>query len=161
MGFEKDSLRGVYTYYGVRTVDQDWGGEIEDEVIKTAQWTFNYDDLPTYDTSKLTYSIPANARILSAKLEIITAITSTSTTTDLDIGLYTSAGVAIDADGLIKVTDATQTTIGTAGNIIVGTGALINATIGSTAGQVVVTPSANDLTAGKARLIVQYITKGL
>jgi hypothetical protein len=165
MGFELDSKRGVFNHYGVRTTDQKFGGNVDDEVIKFAVWTFDYDDLPTYGTSNLQMVIPANARILSAKLEIITGFTSTSTTTDLLVGLYTSAGVAIDADGLITAAQATQTTIATAGNVIDGAsgtpGALINVTIGATAGELVVAGSAADLTAGRARLIVEYIKAGI
>ena len=165
MGFELDSKRGVFQHYGVRTTDPQYGGLTDDDIIKLATWTFDYNNLPTYGTSNLEMSIPANARIISAKLEIITGFTSTSTTTDLDIGLYTSAGVAIDANGLITAAQATQTTIATAGNIIDGSsgtaGALINATIGATAGELVVTPTVADLTAGRGRVFVQYITAGI
>lgn len=161
MGFELDSKRGVFNHYGVRTTDQKFGGNVCDEIIKFAEWTFDYNSLPAYGASNLQMSIPANARILSARLEIITAFTSTSTTTDLEIGLYTSAGVAIDADGLITAANATQTTIATAGNIIVGTGALVNVTIGTTAGELVVAPTVADLLTGRGRVIVEYLIKGI
>ena len=165
MTFATDSKRGVLASYGVRTVNQKFGGTIDDDIIKTAVWSFDYNDLPNYGSTNMEMAIPANSRILSAKLEIITAFTSTSTTTDLDIGLYTSAGVAIDANGLITAAQATQTTIATAGNIIDGAsgtpGALINATIGATAGELVVTPTVADLLTGRGRVIVQYITAGL
>ena len=165
MGFESTNGLGVLSHYGVRTVNPKFGGEIDDDVIKTVQWTFDYSDLPTYGADNLQAVIPANARILSAKMEIITAFTSTSTTTDLDVGLYTSAGVAIDANGLITAAQATQTTIAVVGAIIDGAsgtpGALINNTIGATAGELVVTPTVADLLTGKARIIVQYIKAGL
>jgi hypothetical protein len=165
MGFELDSKRGVFNYYGVRTTDQKFGGNVCHDLKQVATWTFNYNDLPTYGTSNLQMSIPANSRILSAKLEIITAFTSTSTTTDLTAGLYTSAGVAISATGLITAAQATQTTIATAGNIIDGASgtpaALIGVTIGATAGELVVAPTVADLLTGKARLIVEYIKAGV
>lgn len=161
MSLSTDSKRSVKVSYGVRGLDTKYGGRVDDDIIRTVTWKFDYNDLPTYGSTNLEQVIPANARILSAKLEIITGFTSTSTTTDLDVGLYTSAGVAIDADGLITVAEATQTTIATAGNIITGAGALVNKTIGATAGEVVVTPNVADLTAGRARLIVQYITAGV
>ena len=107
--------------------------------------------------SNLQHVIPANATIVSAELIVDVAFTSTSTTTDLDVGLYTSAGVAIDADGLITVSEATQTAIGTAGNRVNGAGALINKSIGSSAGELKVTPSVDDLTAGAGRIIVKYV----
>lgn len=165
MGFEADSLRGVLKHYGVRSVNQKYGGNIDDDVIKTATWTFDYNDLPAGATNNLGLSIPAYSKILSAKLEILTGFTSTSTTTDLTIGLEQADGTDIDLDGLITAAQATQTTIATRGNFIDGASgtpaALINASIGAAAGELVVTPSAADLTAGKARLIVQYIQEGL
>lgn len=160
MTFELDSKRGVLQHYGPRVVDQKFGGDVDDDIIKTAVWSFDYNDLPTFGTSNLQKVIPANARILSAKLEVITGFTSTSTTTDLDVGLYTSAGVAIDANGLITATEATQTTIATAGNVIVGAGALLNTTIGATGGELVVAPTVADLLTGRGRVIVQYIEAG-
>lgn len=165
MGFELDSKRGVYNHYGVRTTDQKFGGGGSDEVVKLAIWTFDYDDLPAGGTSNLEHSIPANSRILSSKLEIITAFTSTSTTTDLLVGLEQADGTDIDLDGLITAAQATQTTIATAGNIIDGASgtpaALINVTIGAAAGELIVTSSADDLLTGRARLIVEYIKAGI
>lgn len=162
MGFELDPKRGVLNFYGVRTTDSTFGGEIDDDVIHISQWTFNYNNLPTAATNNLGQSIPANARIISAKLEIITAFTSSSTTTDLDIGLYTAAGAAISASGLITAAEATQTTIATAGNIINGTaGALINKTIGTTPGELQITPTVVDLLTGKGRVIVYWLAAGL
>ncbi len=51
----------------------------------------------------------------------------------------------------------TQTTIAVAGAVYAGTGALVGFTIGATAGEVVVTPTVADLTAGKGRLVVEYV----
>lgn len=160
MGFEADTLRGVLKHYGVRNTNQKYGGEIGDEVIKVASWTFNYDDLPAGATNKLGLSIPAYAKILSARLEILTGFTSTSTTTDLEIGLEQADGTDIDLDGFVTAAQATQTVIATRGNFVTGTGALVGASIGAAAGELVVTPSADDLLTGKARVIVEYILEG-
>jgi len=157
MGFEIDGKRGVANYYGVRTTNGKFGAESCDDLVKWAVWDFDYNDLPNYGSSNLQHVIPANATIVSAELLVDVAFTSTSTTTDLDIGLYTSAGSAIDADGLITAANATQTTIGTAGNLITGSGALVGKTIGSSAGELVVTPTVSDLTAGAGRIIVKYV----
>jgi hypothetical protein len=156
MTFEIDAKRGVANHYGVRTTNQKFGGQVCDEVIKTAVWTFSYNDLPAGGTSKLQYSIPALAKILSARLEILTAFTSTSTTTDLLVGLEQADGTDIDLDGLLTAANATQTTIGAVG-IITGSGALVGASIGAAAGEVIVTASDVDLLTGKARLVVQYL----
>lgn len=160
MGFEADSLRGVQKHYGVRATNQKYGGNTSADLIKTAVWTFKYNDLPDAATNSLGMSIPAYAKIISARFEVLTGFTSTSTTTDLDVGLQTSAGTEIDNDGLVTAAQATQTVIATRGNFVTGTGALVGASIGATAGELVVTPTVDDLTAGEARVIVQYITEG-
>jgi hypothetical protein len=156
MTFEIDAKRGVANHYGVRTTNQKFGGQVDDDLIKTAAWTFSYSDLPAGGTNKLQYSIPAYAKILNARLEIITAFTSTSTTTDLEVGLEQADGTDIDLDGLVTAANATQTTIGAVG-LITGSGALVGASIGAAAGEVVVTPSVADLLTGEARLVVQYL----
>jgi len=161
MGFETMAKRGVQAFYGVRTTNSKFGGNINDDVIKTAQWTFNFNELPTGATSNLGFSIPANATIVSANLQIITAFTSTSGNTDLEVGLEQADGTDIDLNGLLTTTNASQTTIGVVGANIAGTGALVGNTIGAAAGELIVSANDTDLTAGKARLIVKYLTKGL
>ena len=70
-------------------------------------------------------------------------------------------GTDIDLDGLITAAQATQTTIAVANSVIDGASgtaaALINTTIGSAAGELVVTPTVADLTAGRAELVVEYL----
>lgn len=162
MTFETDTIRGVVDHYGVRETDQKFGGRVSwNDLKKTAIWTFDYDDLPDAHAHNLDQVIPAGSTILSAKMRIVTAFTSTSATTDLTVGLQESDGTEIDNDGLITAAQATQTTIGTAGNIIDGSsgtaGALLNVSIGSANGELVVTPSVDDLTAGRAEVIVEYL----
>ena len=158
MTFEIDAKRGVANHYGTRVTNGKFGAQQNSStLVKSAVWDFSYDDLPSAGANNLQLSIPANATIVSATLYVDVAFTSTSTTTDLDVGLSTSAGVAIDADGLITAANATQTTIGTAGNVITGSGALVGKTIGSSAGELTVTPTVADLTAGKGRIVVQYV----
>ena len=159
MGFEIDGKRGVANYYGVRTTNGKFGGQqsTKEGVVKSAIWDFDYNDLPSFGTSGLHFQIPANATIVSATLYVDVAFTSTSTTTDLLVGLYTGAGVEIDADGLITAANATQTAIGTAGNVVAGSGALVGKTTGSAAGELVVAPSTADLLTGAGRIVVEYI----
>jgi len=164
MTIETDTIRGVTKNYGSRPTDMKWGGRADDgNLFKTATWTFDYDDLPGGATHNLGMVIPAGSTIKSAYLRIITAFTSTSTTTDLTIGLEQEDGsTAIDADGLITAAQATQTTIATVGNLIDGSsgtpGALIGTTIGATDGELVVAPSVDDLLTGRGEVIVEYIT---
>lgn len=160
MGFESMAVRGVNNHYGPRETNSKFGGDLTgDGLTKIAIWQFSYDDLPDASTSKMEQVIPANAKIISARMEILTGFTSTSTTTDLTVGLQDSAGNAIDDDGLITAANATQTTIASAG-LITGTGALVGATIGATAGELVVLPTVADLLTGEARVIVEYILVG-
>lgn len=162
MSLETQAIRGVSKQFGVRTTDMSQGGRIDgDSLIQTAIWDFNYNDLPAGGTTNQEHSIPANSVILSARLRIITAFTSTSTTTDLTIGLEQADGTDIDLDGLITAAQATQTTIAVAPSVINGASgtpaALINATIGTVAGELVVTPSVADLLTGRAQVIVEYL----
>lgn len=160
MEFEKAVIRGVAVPYGPRSTDQRYGAESDDKVFKTAVWEFNYNKLPTANTWGLEHAIPAGSSIIRVLFQVITGFTSTSTTTDLNVGLSTKAGSVIDADGLATPVNLSQTAIATAGLVTVGTGALVNASIGSVAGELTVTPSVDDLTAGRARIIVEYLYAG-
>jgi len=159
MGFETTAIRGVMNHYGPRTTDEKFGGQSSTAagIVKEAIWEFSYNDLPTYGSSNMQFSLPANATVVSAKLVVDTAFTSTSTTTDLEVGLYTGAGVAIDADGLITAVNASQTTIAVANSVITGSGALVGVGIGAAAGELKVTASAADLLTGAGRVVVEYI----
>lgn len=149
---------GTLQQYGTRTVDEKRGGIYASKTgVKTAEWTFDYDDLPVGGQSKLELSIPANASIVSTKLEIIAAFTSTSTLTDLLIGLEQADSTAIDVDGLFAGTESTEAAIAIVGNIIDGAGALVGKTVGAAAGELIVAGSVDDLLTGKARVLVEYI----
>ena len=162
MGYEADSARGVTTHYGARTTEEKYGAQITKKgLYAEVTITFDFDDLPNGDITDLGQPIPANASIVEAKLEVIDAFTSTSTTTDLTVGLDNAAGTAIDADGLIAAAEATQTAIGTKGNLVTGAGALVGFTIGTAAGYVTVAPSVDDLLTGKGRVIVKYLPEGV
>jgi hypothetical protein len=93
---------------------------------------------------------------VSATLYIDEAFTSTSTTTDLTVGLEQKDGTDIDVDGLVAAAEATQTAIGTAGNVVNGAGALVGKSIGANPGQLIVDKSADDLLTGKARCVVEF-----
>jgi len=163
MGFENTSGRGVLSHYGPRPIsDKKYGGSYgTKDAVKKAEWVFDYDDLPVGSTSELALSIPANAMIVSARFEVITGFTSTSTTSDLLIGLEQADGTDIDLDGLLSATDLTQTVIANVGSLTVGSGALVGDTIGAAAGQLYVAPSVADLLTGKARVLVEYVEQSL
>lgn len=159
MGIEIDAKRGVANHYGVRSTTGQYGSQqsTKQGIVKSAFWDFTYNTLPNGGTNNLQFVIPANAIIVSAKLIVDTAFTSTSTTTDLDIGLVTSAGVEVDLNGLVTATEATQTAIAVDNSVITGAGNLIGKTIGATAGELKVTPTVDDLLTGAGRVVVEYI----
>lgn len=158
MAFEQDAKRGVVNHYGPRETNGKYGAVSKGTgIVKRAQWDFSYDDLPDAATNGLGHSVPAGAYIKSAVMYVDQAWTSTSGTTDLLVGFEQANGTAIDVDGLFDGTEATQTAIGTEGNVINGAGALVGASIGANAGELVVAGSVDDLTAGKARVVVEYV----
>ena len=158
MTIEIAPKRGVAVNYGVRGTTGQYGAQQNtDTIIKSAVWDFTYNTLPAVGTNNLQFVIPANATIVSARLVVDTAFTSTSTTTDLTIGLATSAGVEIDLDGLVTAANADQTAIAVANSIVTGSGALVGKGIGAAAGELVITASAADLLTGAGRVIVEFI----
>lgn len=159
MTFELQAVRGVLNSYGPRVTDQSFGGHANTvDNVKTAVWQFTYNNLPDAATNQLAVSIPAGSTIVSAKFRVVTAFTSTSTTTDLTVGLQDSAGTEIDNDGLLTAVNLDQTAIALVGNLVTGTGALVGKTIGAAAGELVVAPNVDDLLTGEAQVIVEYIT---
>ena len=81
MGLEIDAKRGVANSYGPRSTTGQYGSAVNSSsTIRKAQWDFTYATLPAAGTNSLQFVIPANATIVSAKLVIDSAFTSTSTT---------------------------------------------------------------------------------
>lgn len=164
MSIESASVRGVAVHYGPREPDAKFGGGTSQEgLVQSLSLTFDYDDLPDATYPNLSAQLPANCTIISARLEIITAFTSTSATTDLDIGIADADGGSniTDPNGLITVTVLTQATIQVVGDVIDGDGALVGSTIGAEAGVLTVTPNVADLLTGRGRIIVEYLQRGL
>jgi hypothetical protein len=157
MTFEIDAKRGVAKSYGPRVTDGKFGAyHATDGIVHKAMWDFAYNGLPAAGTNKLQFSIPANSTIVSAKLFVDSAFTSTSGLTDLVVGLYKSDGTVISADGLVTAVNATEATIAVADSVITGTGALVGKTIGAVAGELVVAPSTADLLTGTGRVVVEF-----
>ena len=155
MGYEIGTKRGVANHYGVRGTDNQYGGQ-DNSVgkIKEASWTFDYDKLPAYSASNLEMQIPANATVLHAHLRVLTAATSAGTPT-MVVGLTTTAGVVVDADGLLSASDLTWAKIQVKGARYAGTGARV-AVLPVGTSDVEVTAAVTGLTGGKFELVVQY-----
>lgn len=122
----------------------------------------NYDDLPTYtsdannDGTNDSFSdqdayIPAGSYITKASLIVETAFAGG---TSYNIGLYNQAGTVIDADGI----DAAVVTAALAANLAVACdGALVGGTALVTADAYLVVAATGTFTAGKAKLVIEYI----
>lgn len=159
MALETQLIRTVTKNYGSRETDMKYGGNISDKLYRKAVWDFNYDDLPTNGATSQELVIPAGSTIVSARFRVVDAFTSTSTSTDLTVGLRSKNAVAedIDDNGLLTAANLTQTTIATAGNLITGSGALVGVSIGATAGELYVAPNVDDLLTGRGQVIVEYM----
>ena len=171
MTLEVGIVRTVAKNFGVRKTDQKYGGRIQNDRIKTAIWTFSYDDLPVASTNKLTFSIPSGSIILEAYFNVLTAFTGG---TSYDIDLVDSASTAIGT-GKDKLWDAlilaeidsslvgtsvlSSTHTGTnSGNVLAGLAAGAEHKLAS-AGQLLVVATGT-FTAGVAEVIIQYIDAG-
>ena len=151
MTIELAPIRGVASHYGVRTSNNSLGGQesTKEGIVKSAEWSFSYDNLSATLNSNLAQTIPANASVVEATLYVDDASVGG---TNLTIGLYTPAGVAIDADGLVE---AKLTAALTANKVIAGDGALVGTTVGANAGQLVAATTGT-YTAGSARVVVKF-----
>ena len=153
MGFENTTGTGSLAHYGPRDANQKFGGLNTDGAgTNKAVYVFDYDDLPAGGASDNNYAtIPANAFIQSAKIYVETAMDGTSGT--LTVGLEEQDGTDIDADGI----DATVAQAAlTANAVIVCDGALVGASIGTAAGQLLVT-TGGTVTAGKFKVVIEYM----
>ena len=151
MTIELAPIRGVASHYGVRTSNNSLGGQesTKEGIVKSAEWSFSYDNLSATLNSNLAQTIPANASVVEATLYVDDAWIGG---TNLTIGLYTPAGVAIDADGLVE---AKLTAALTANKVIAGDGAIVGTTVGANAGQLVAATTGT-YTAGSARVVVKF-----
>ena len=168
MTIESGLIRGVAKNFGVRKTDQKYGGRGVGDVIKTAVWTFSYDDLPVAGTSKLVYTIPASSVILQAYFLVQTAFTG-GTSYDIDFVTSADAAIGTGSDKLwdaLLLTEIDSSAVGTAilssihtgtnsGNVLAGQAAGGESVLAS-AGQLKVVATGT-FTAGVAQIIVQYI----
>ncbi len=158
MTFEVDPKRAVTNSYGVRVTKQKYGGVINEDVIKSASYTFSYDDLPNWTAQKLELVIPANAKILFARLDVLVGFVGGTSYT---VGTSKSSdGTVVNATGLFTAANLPVASIGARGNFIIGSGAQVGATVGVDAVEVAVVATGT-FTAGKARITIQYMPEGV
>jgi len=179
----------VRNHYGERKVDSGFGGQVTTSGLeKTESYTLNLADIITGApatsnillnpaTGEMESLIPAYSKILSARVEVIDAITTlggtAATGASLQVGLDKySDGTVIDADGLIDATDGALTItandiVEPRGSMLIGSNAALvpNVSVGADAAQVYVALVIDNITAmtsisGKVRILIEYINEG-
>lgn len=198
MGYEYNTNGlGVMQHYGKRVVDEKYGSVTKEGLKKTAVWLVDIGDVitgaPTTSNvlvsgsnSNMNLSIPAYAKILSCRAEVIEAITtsdgSAASSASLTVGLEQADGTDIDLDGLIDATDGDLTIASNniaepRGNYLQGGSAALvpdygsaatpgeTVSIGANAGELYVLLTIDDITdmtaaAGKVRIVVEYLGEG-
>ena len=159
MTFETGAIRGVTKNYGPRKTDQRYGGRVDDDLIKTAIWTFSYDDLPVASTNKLTFTLPIGSVPIEAYFQVLTAFAGG---TSYDIDFVDSAGTAIGSgtdklwDGLTTAEIDASVTVLPASQGANNSGNALFVPLAS-AGQLKVTASGT-FTAGVGAVILKYLT---
>lgn len=150
MAREQSSI-GSSIYYGPRTADNGVGAALGTSTLeKIFVFDFDYSTYPAIDANDAVIPvIPAGAQIVSATLEVKEVFTGGTT---LDVGVTEADGTVIDPNGLVAAASINP-------GVYVGAGALIGDSIGSEAGQVVVS-DAGTATAGKATLYVKVLLPG-
>lgn len=152
MGTEWTNEDGLVVQFGTRDAEDDRAG-----VTRTAGETkeyivdFTYDNLPVASTDGSYATIPANSLILSSRL-FVTELFAGGTS--YAIGMEERDGTDIDADGLDA--EILLAAIDADGDIVIGDGALVGATIGAEAGMPLIVAT-DTFTAGAARLIIEYV----
>lgn len=191
MGFESNWVNSsdvIRNHYGPRKVDSTFGGEVTTsglekiksytvdlaEIVTGAPATTNV--LLNPATGEMEAVIPAYAKVLSCRVEVVEAITTTggsaAASAAITVGLDKySDGTVIDADGLMDATDGALTIASNdiaepRGSVLVGVAALVpNVSVGADTAQVYAALAVDDITgmtalAGKIRILVEYIDEG-
>lgn len=167
MALESKSGLGTFNSYGARDVEQKFGAEIGDDVIKHVMFEVDASkgDVPVTGSeravSALDYKIPKGSFIQSCRVVVETAF---NTLTLLTVGTFkaTDGTTAINASGLVSTALAT---VDAKGDVVVGAGAqVVTGTFATNAGgclqedaviRVAGTGAAPTL--GKARVYVTYL----
>jgi hypothetical protein len=149
---------GLVVGFGTRTVVTTGGFALDSEgptqkVFMDIEWS-DLDTALSVTSDQFVYgpTIPNGALILSATLKVTEAFASG---TDIDIGVYNSAGTAVDAAGIDA---AVLTAALTLGAEIACDGADVNTVVATAGGVKVGVIRTGAFDAGKAVLEVEYAT---
>ncbi len=141
----------------VHTLTMDFNfSDVENNGALGAGFDVDSDEGGNFDSfSGMQAFIPANAKVISCTLFALTDWADSSGTMDFDVGTYQKDGTVIDADGLIV--NALEAALD-AGDLVIGGGAQVGADVGGNDAYIVVDDTgAATLSAGTARLVVEYI----
>lgn len=154
MPFESLAVRGVTQHFGPRRTDGSYGGQVVTEgSIKEEVIRIRYNELPTGGSAKSPI-IPANASILSAVFKVKVAFAGG---TSFTVGTYNSStGVAVSADGLLTAANLALANIDAVGDLVTGSGAQVNASVGTSAVRVGMAATGT-FTAGYAEIVIRYM----
>lgn len=154
MGFETQAIRGVTNHYGPRRTNGSFGGVVVTEgTVKEEVIRIRYNELPTGASPKSPI-LPAHSTIVDAFFKVKTAFAGG---TSLKVGTYkASDGTAVDDDGAFTTTNLAVANIGAVGDVVKGSGAQINASVGADAVRLGIVATGT-FTAGYAEIIVKYV----
>jgi len=152
MGIETAAVRGVAVHYGARTTSGKYGRTgVEEGLVKTAEWTYDYNDLPTTAVYELEKKLPALATVRRVYTEILETVTLSGDRTGITVqGVIGDVNTGADAAAAL-----------TAGTVI-DHQALSTADVGAAASELVITTAGTGgttgtLSAGKFRTIVEFV----
>lgn len=151
MGYEANAVRGVVNFYGPRlNKGQEFGGKGTTKGnTKEAFWTFDFQNLPA-SGSEMNLAIPEGSLIKNARLETVTKWLGG---TKLELDFVEADGTAIANGEIIDGTD------GALANLVVGDIVAEGDAIGDRLGKtgVLEVTATGTFTAGKSRLVVEYV----
>jgi hypothetical protein len=164
MAFENMLIRNVQNHYGPRSTDLKFGSKVGSTgQVKTAVWTFDYDDLPVASTTnEMIQEIPTGSYILEATFQVITAFAS-GTSYDIDIVERDGTAIGTGEDKLwdalaVAEIDTTEVIAALKSSTHAGTNSG-NALMGVTdAVGVLQVVASGTFTAGRARIAIDYLT---
>tara|TARA_R110000772_G_scaffold223615_1_gene334187 strand:+ start:211 stop:705 length:495 start_codon:yes stop_codon:yes gene_type:complete len=148
-GVTGGNKRRAATHYGRRDIeDLAPSSYAHAQGISKLEYTFSFDDLPTFDLDELIQRVSGKSVIKSAHIRVIEAAVGG---TSYDFGLYQPDGTLISVDGI----DAAVLTAELVdGAHIECDGALVGLEIGPDAGQLVVAATGT-FTAGKLQVVLE------
>jgi hypothetical protein len=165
MSLELNAKLGILNSYGPRTVEGKYGAVIDDDVIKTVVYDLDFNDMQSTSAWAVDghdLVIPAYSHFLRCIFIVDEAVVGPTAFT---AGTYLASDgtTAIDADGLMTAAVGLVSAMDAVGDMVVGTGAQLTTGTGSgwvlSAPAVIrILPTVAAATAGKIRVLVQYVS---